>query len=89
MPQKEVRSTQGYQSLLTVGLFCIYMCVNVCVGYSGTRPENSEDPQHAEDYTRDYMTSDYTEPDIAGLTEEEQIEMAIRNSLNDRGKRDK
>ncbi|XP_018516016.1 rhomboid-related protein 4 [Lates calcarifer] len=53
-------------------------------GYSRTRRENREDPRHAEDYTTDY-TSEYTDSDIAGLTEEEQIELAIRKSLNDRG----
>ncbi|XP_070761747.1 rhomboid-related protein 4-like isoform X2 [Enoplosus armatus] len=52
-------------------------------GYSGTRQQRSEDLRHAEDYTAD--TSDYTESYIAGLTEEEQIKMAIRNSLNDGG----
>uniref|UniRef100_A0A671U8E7 Rhomboid domain containing 1 n=2 Tax=Sparus aurata TaxID=8175 RepID=A0A671U8E7_SPAAU len=50
-------------------------------GYSGTRRDYSEDPQHEQTN----MTSDYRESDIAGLTEEEQIELAIRNSLNIRG----
>ncbi|XP_067451646.1 rhomboid-related protein 4-like isoform X1 [Thunnus thynnus] len=54
-------------------------------GYSGTTGADSADPQPAEDYTTD-STSDYTESYIAGLTEEEQIELAIRNSLNDRGR---
>lgn len=63
------------------------MCGNVFVGYSGTTGEYSADPQHAEDHTTD-QTSDYTESFIAGLTEEEQIELAIRHSLNDRSKRD-
>ncbi|XP_071353089.1 rhomboid-related protein 4-like isoform X2 [Trachinotus anak] len=53
-------------------------------GYRGTRRENSEEPRHAEDSTRDH-TSDYTESYIAGLTEEEQLELAIRESLNERG----
>ncbi|XP_045928746.1 rhomboid-related protein 4-like isoform X1 [Micropterus dolomieu] len=53
-------------------------------GYSGTRGERSEDPQHAEDYTAG-DAGDNPESDIAGLTEEEQLEMAIRNSLNDGG----
>ncbi|XP_035536462.1 rhomboid-related protein 4-like [Morone saxatilis] len=51
-------------------------------GYSGTRQEHRrEDPQHAGD-----RTTDYTEDDIADMTEEEQIEMAIRNSLNEKGR---
>ncbi|XP_056230326.1 rhomboid-related protein 4-like [Seriola aureovittata] len=53
-------------------------------GYSGTRRGNSEEPRHAEDSTTDH-TSDYTESYIAGLTEEEQIELAVRKSLNQRG----
>lgn len=61
------------------------MCVNVFVGYSGTRQEFSDDPSHAEDYTTSY-TSDYSESYITGLSEEEQINLAIRRSLNDRGK---
>lgn len=74
----------------TFGLIYILFnfIINVCLGYSGTRGERSEDPQHAEDYTaRD--AGDNPESDIAGLTDEEQLEMAIRNSLNDGGKRDK
>ncbi|XP_038549063.1 rhomboid-related protein 4-like isoform X2 [Micropterus salmoides] len=51
-------------------------------GYSGTTREHSEDPQHAEDHTVD----DASKSDIARLTEEEQLEMAIRNSLNDGGR---
>ncbi|KAM8769402.1 uncharacterized protein AB9X84_001497 isoform 1-T1 [Acanthopagrus schlegelii] len=50
-------------------------------GYSGTRRDHSEAPQ----YEQTNVTSDYRESDIAGLTEEEQIELAIRNSLNIRG----
>ncbi|XP_026226761.1 rhomboid-related protein 4-like isoform X2 [Anabas testudineus] len=50
-------------------------------GHSGTRQESSEDPSHAETSA----TSDYTESYIAGLSEEEQINLAIRKSLNDRG----
>ncbi|XP_029373019.1 rhomboid-related protein 4 [Echeneis naucrates] len=42
-------------------------------GYSGYRP-----------YARDYATN-YSTSYIDGLTEEEQLEMAIRNSMNDRG----
>ncbi|KAM9358679.1 rhomboid-related protein 4-like [Symphorus nematophorus] len=53
-------------------------------GYSGTRRGQPETPQPAEDHTTDY-TSGYTESDLANMTEEEQIEMAIRNSLNDTG----
>ncbi|XP_042343102.1 rhomboid-related protein 4-like [Plectropomus leopardus] len=53
-------------------------------GYSGTRQEHSEDPQHAEDHIAGDASA-YTESYIAGLTEEEQIEMAIRKSLNDKG----
>ncbi|XP_037632466.1 rhomboid-related protein 4-like isoform X2 [Sebastes umbrosus] len=53
-------------------------------GYSGTRQEYSEDPQHAEDHIADDR-SEYAESYIAGLTEEEQIEIAIRKSLKDGG----
>ncbi|XP_004569712.1 rhomboid-related protein 4 isoform X2 [Maylandia zebra] len=49
-------------------------------GYSGTRREYFEEPRPAEDHT-----SDYSESYISGLTEEEQIELAIRNSLKHRG----
>ncbi|XP_035769950.1 rhomboid-related protein 4-like [Neolamprologus brichardi] len=48
-------------------------------GYSGTRREYFEEPRPAEDHT-----SDYSENYISGLTEEEQIELAIRNSLKHR-----
>ncbi|XP_032366552.1 rhomboid-related protein 4 [Etheostoma spectabile] len=54
-------------------------------GYSGTRQEHSEDPHPAEDHVAN-DASEYTESFIAGLTEDEQIEMAIRKSLNDRGR---
>ncbi|KAF1393520.1 hypothetical protein PFLUV_G00016850 [Perca fluviatilis] len=53
-------------------------------GYSGTRREHSGEPQPAEDHIAD-DASEYTESFIAGLTEDEQIEMAIRRSLNNRG----
>lgn len=66
-------------------MYCLYVCKCLCAGYSGTRRDYSEDPQHEQTN----MTSDYRESDIAGLTEEEQIELAIRNSLNIRGMRDK
>ncbi|XP_039893702.1 rhomboid-related protein 4-like [Simochromis diagramma] len=48
-------------------------------GYSGTRREYFEEPRPAEDHA-----SDYSESYISGLTEEEQIELAIRNSLKHR-----
>lgn len=48
-------------------------------GYSGTHGGYH---QNAPDYPTD-PTAHYT----GGMTEEEQIEAAIRNSLNDRGKR--
>ncbi|XP_028425966.1 rhomboid-related protein 4-like [Perca flavescens] len=53
-------------------------------GYSGTRREHSGEPQPAEDHIAD-DASEYTESFIAGLTEDEQIDMAIRRSLNNRG----
>lgn len=46
-------------------------------GYSGTRREN---PQQADDRQ---TFSSHGEPDISGMTEEEQIDLAIRKSLND------
>lgn len=49
-------------------------------GYSGTGGGNSGYHQYASDYPTN-PTATYT----GGLTEEEQIEAAIRNSLNDRG----
>ncbi|XP_035536459.1 rhomboid-related protein 4-like [Morone saxatilis] len=49
-------------------------------GYSGTRGRYSGNHQYAPDYT-----TNNTAPYTGGLTEEEQIEAAIRNSLNDRG----
>ncbi|XP_073348836.1 rhomboid-related protein 4 [Pagrus major] len=52
-------------------------------GYSGTRGGYSGNHQYASDYTTD-PTASYT----GGLTEVEQIEAAIRNSLNDRGQSD-
>ncbi|KAF3693309.1 Rhomboid-related protein 4 [Channa argus] len=51
-----------------------------CAGFSGTRRGYSGYNQHAPHYTRT-PTASYT----GGLTEEEQLETAIRNSLNDRG----
>ena len=66
-------------------MYCLYVCKCACAGYSGTRRDHSEAPQ----YEQTNVTSDYRESDIAGLTEEEQIELAIRNSLNIRGMRDK
>ncbi|KAM9317958.1 rhomboid-related protein 4-like [Pholidichthys leucotaenia] len=50
-------------------------------GYSGTSRTYSGNPPHGAGYTTDHRTSSYT----GGLTEEEQLETAIRNSLNDRG----
>ncbi|XP_029923550.1 rhomboid-related protein 4-like isoform X2 [Myripristis murdjan] len=53
-------------------------------GYSGTRRRHSADQR----YTTDYTTNDPTHRTAAytgGLTEEEQLDAAIRNSLNDRG----
>lgn len=52
------------------------MCVS---GYTGTGRGFSGNYQYAPGYTAD---ASYT----GGLTEEEQLEEAIRNSLNDRGK---
>lgn len=52
------------------------MCVS---GYTGTGRGLSGNYQYAPGYTAD---ASYT----GGLTEEEQLEEAIRNSLNDRGK---
>ncbi|XP_031140660.1 rhomboid-related protein 4 isoform X1 [Sander lucioperca] len=49
-------------------------------GYSGTSGGNSGNHQYPPDYTTNYGSS-YT----GGLTEQEQLEAAIRNSLNDRG----
>lgn len=49
-------------------------------GYSGTGGGYSGYQQYPPDYTANH-TASYT----GGLTEEEQIEAAIRNSLNDRG----
>ncbi|GAA6235758.1 rhomboid-related protein 4 [Lates japonicus] len=49
-------------------------------GYSGTGGGHSGYHQYARDYTAN-PTASYT----GGLTEEEQLETAIRNSLNDRG----
>ncbi len=56
--------------------------VRVCVfaGYSGARGEYSGYHHYASDYPTN-PTATYT----GGLTEEEQIQAAIRNSLNDRG----
>lgn len=54
------------------------MCVSA--GYSGTHGGYSGNHQSAPYYTT-APTASYT----GGLTEEEQIEAAIRNSLNDRG----
>ncbi|XP_027136053.1 rhomboid-related protein 4-like isoform X2 [Larimichthys crocea] len=55
-------------------------------GYSGTRRER---PQHAEDRTAEDRTAEdrtaEDQTDLDRMTEEEQIELAIRNSLNDRG----
>ncbi len=51
------------------------------LGYSSTRGEYSGYHQSVPDYTTN-PTASYT----GGLTEEEQIQAAIRNSLNDRGK---
>lgn len=50
-------------------------------GYTGTHGGYSGHHQYAPDYPTN-PTAGYT----GGLTEEEQIEAAIRNSLNDRGK---
>uniref|UniRef100_A0A3B4H5H3 Rhomboid-related protein 4-like n=1 Tax=Pundamilia nyererei TaxID=303518 RepID=A0A3B4H5H3_9CICH len=57
--------------LYTVGPLKTIM--EACAGLNAPRP--------AEDHT-----SDYSESYISGLTEEEQIELAIRNSLKHRGK---
>lgn len=63
--------------------FSIYVLIHcVCAGYSGTGGGHSGYHQYARDYTAN-PTASYT----GGLTEEEQLETAIRNSLNDRGKR--
>lgn len=50
----------------------------MCAGYSGAGAEYPG-----------YQTMDHTGSYTGGLTEEEQLETAIRNSLNDRGKREK
>lgn len=54
-------------------------------GYSGTRGGYSADPRYTTDHTTDYPTHN-TAAYTAGLSEEEQLEAAIRNSLNDRGR---
>uniref|UniRef100_UPI003AAD5D58 rhomboid-related protein 4 n=1 Tax=Centroberyx gerrardi TaxID=166262 RepID=UPI003AAD5D58 len=50
-------------------------------GYSGTRGGYSADQRYATGYT-----TGYTAPYTAGLSEEEQVEAAVRNSMNDRGR---
>lgn len=57
------------------------MCACVRVGYSGAGGGYSGYNRHAPGYTTNPSAS-YT----GGLTEEEQLDAAIRNSLNDRGK---
>lgn len=52
----------------------------MCVGYNGTGGGYSGYNQYAPGHTTDPSAS-YT----GGLTEEEQLQAAIRNSLNDRG----
>ncbi|KAM3874777.1 rhomboid-related protein 4 [Diretmus argenteus] len=47
--------------------------MKTCAGYSGSSRGNSSGQHHAADYT-------------SGLTEEEQFDAAVRNSLNDRGR---
>ncbi|XP_071393973.1 rhomboid-related protein 4 [Centroberyx affinis] len=49
-------------------------------GHSGTRGGYSADQRYPTDYTTDYRA-----PYTAGLSEEEQLDAAIRNSMNDRG----
>ncbi|XP_061576437.1 rhomboid-related protein 4 [Cololabis saira] len=49
-------------------------------GYRGTERDHSGNFQHSPDYTRAH-----TAPYTGGLTEDEQLQAAIRNSLNDRG----
>ncbi|KAM6987527.1 rhomboid-related protein 4-like [Tautogolabrus adspersus] len=70
--------------LYTVGPLETIMrtCAGLNMCYSGVGRQN---PQHA-DYSRRYYPSAERESDISGMTEEEQIEMAIRNSLNERGR---
>uniref|UniRef100_A0A3Q0SPB6 Rhomboid domain containing 1 n=1 Tax=Amphilophus citrinellus TaxID=61819 RepID=A0A3Q0SPB6_AMPCI len=67
--------------LRTIMEACAGLNAAFSVCYSGTRRAHGEEPRPAED-----PTSDYSESFIAGLTEEEQIELAIRRSLNYRGK---
>eukprot|EP00064_Thunnus_orientalis_P020081 superscaffoldBa00005338_g20212 len=81
---KVIEDSDPLASLIDVSSLSVECAVGFS-GYSGTTGADSADPQPAEDYTTD-STSDYTESYIAGLTEEEQIELAIRNSLNDRGR---
>ncbi|XP_074535485.1 rhomboid-related protein 4-like [Halichoeres trimaculatus] len=52
-------------------------------GYSGTRREYHQQPDPR---TYSPQSSAHRETDISGMTEEEQIDMAIRKSLNDLGK---
>lgn len=62
---------------------CVRAYACVWVGFSGTGAGYSGYHQYAPDYTTN-RTAFYTD----GLTEEEQLETAIRNSLNDRGERE-
>ncbi|KAA8579383.1 hypothetical protein FQN60_016813 [Etheostoma spectabile] len=82
-------SLVGHLAGILVGLLYTWgplkTIMKKCAGYSGTRQEHSEDPHPAEDHVAN-DASEYTESFIAGLTEDEQIEMAIRKSLNDRGR---
>ncbi|XP_041850174.1 rhomboid-related protein 4-like isoform X1 [Melanotaenia boesemani] len=48
------------------------------------RGDTSSDDRHPTENRNTEDASDYSEYDIAGLTEEEQIEMAIRNSLKNK-----
>lgn len=56
-------------------------CLCVSAGYTGTSGGYSGYQQNPPDYTTNHSAS-YS----GGLTEEEQIQAAIRNSLNDGGK---
>ena len=57
-------------------------------GFNAREEGFTEFSHPAEGYAAE-DTSNYSESDIARLTEEEQIEMAISNSLKDQGKRGK
>lgn len=67
---------------LLLGLSATDVCMCMCLGYGGTSGRYSASHQSAPSYTARH-TDSYT----GGLTEEEQLDAAIRNSLNERGER--